>query len=266
MFIFINFISVFSSPLSTSVENLLKKEFLFLRDTFSKRKHSTEYSMFRHYCSWKRLQFNLCFDWSKKYRISSHCSEWNFLLVLIDYEFLEAVCCELLAQVVEQIRIVLSTSGNQYKKVTGWIVQAAETGRFVLSISIIFFSLRRWVYSGNPKNVMLSISEVFRSKPMCPLCLPSLTWMQKHSYSRIRHVFVYWDFLQCRESGAAKKHCSTNKKQCIENGSHWRAFNGLISIVCAHRFRRFWCACKLHEVLKRLFSLSSTEVTRQVMQ
>lgn len=58
-------------------------------------------------------------------------------------------------------------------------------------------------------------------------------------YSRIRHVFVYWDFLLActfgisgsseRVAAAGKK--AYKQKQCIENGSLWRVFNGLISIV-----------------------------------
>lgn len=41
---------------------------------------------------------------------------------------------------------------------------------------------------------------------------------------------------RCREWNIKKKTAIHKQKQCIENGSLWRAFNRLISIVYIHRF------------------------------
>lgn len=90
-----------------------------------------------------------------------------------------------------------------------------------------------------------------------------------YSYSRIRHVFVYWDFLlmQVESDAESEQKIIHKQKQCIENGSHWRAFNGLVSIVYIQRLLRFYTydRCRALKTAVCFLLLFFYQVIRQAM-
>lgn len=142
--------------------------------------------------------------------------------------FIFLVCVKQLAQTEKQIHFFLLKSRNYRttaKKIIDWF--KSSWNRAVCFIDFNIFPHITWVkmscyrfpkYSFETKVLFVFIVSYTNAK-----------------YSWIRHVFVYWDFLLIHTSIAMQLEQGRKKfykqKQCIENGSLWRAFNGFIFIV-----------------------------------
>lgn len=132
-------------------------------------------------------------------------------------------------------------------EITNSFVRAAETRRFVLLIPISLHFSVLWSEMSCyrfPKYLLQPKALFFHSK---------LKYKCKEMHNAaIRHVFVFiaglsshvpWE--QCKGASELQKRVH-KQKQCIENGSLWRAFNELrFHCVHIHRFQQFrytvWC-------------------------